>query len=104
MAERGIAKSRYVDLPKSAPNLFVWWRCMMQITGSAWNDDSRQVVEEDSAAYKRDVLGLVPSLETEGPAERFPSASRRVAPAVVRCHVGQQASKRGLRACSAFQQ
>ncbi|WGD50374.1 hypothetical protein QA641_32990 [Bradyrhizobium sp. CB1650] len=61
MAERGIAKSRYVGLPKSAPNLFVWWRCMMQITGSAWKDDSRQVVEEDSAAYKRDVLGLVPS-------------------------------------------
>jgi hypothetical protein len=34
---------------------------MMQITSNVWNDDTSQIVEEDSAAYQRDGLREVPA-------------------------------------------
>jgi len=34
---------------------------MMHITNNVWKDTIRQIVEEDSAAYSRDGLGVVPA-------------------------------------------
>jgi hypothetical protein len=49
MAERGVVKSRDMGCRKVDP--LVWSRGMVQITNNTFKGATKQVVEEDSAAY-----------------------------------------------------